>query len=135
MDDNIKQINNFSEILVVEDDPICLMLLSKILSGAGYKVSLAENADIALKSIQKNLPALIFLDIIMPGMNGYELCKMLKADKYTALIPIIFCSGLTDKSDIAKGLAAGGIAYLTKPYNFPEILAMVNVHFKTEQTA
>lgn len=130
MDDKIEFTHKLYEIMVIEDDPICLLLLSKLFKGAGYQVRLAENADIALKSIKEKLPTLILLDVIMPGMNGYDLCKILKADKYTSTIPVIFCSGLTEDNDKAKGFAAGGIDYLTKPYDLLVILDRIQTHLK-----
>jgi len=133
MDDNANKTNDSSAIMVVEDDLICLRLLTRTLSGNGYEVIPAANAEVALKQVQIKLPLLIILDIIMPGMNGYDLCKMLKTDKNTAAIPVIFCSGLTGEDDKKKGVEAGGIDYITKPYDFKHMLERVDIHFKTRR--
>jgi len=133
MDENTTGNNNPAAIMVVEDDMLCLRLLTITLSGSGYDVMPAANADEALKSLQGKLPLLIILDIIMPGMNGYDLCRMLKADKKTEVIPVIFCSGLTSEDDKVKGFEAGGIDYITKPYDFKHLLERVDVHFKARQ--
>ncbi len=90
-------------------------MLRKMLSEHGCRVRTALNGAIALKSIKTDPPDLILLDILMPEMGGYEMCGVLKSDKRTGHIPIIFISALSDVEDIVKGFRAGGVDYITKP--------------------
>lgn len=115
-------------ILLVDDTQANLKLLSNLLKGKGYKVRPAPNASIALQSIQTSLPDLILLDIMMPEMDGFEMCRRLKAQSATQDIPVIFMTALTDVNHIVKGFEMGGVDYITKPFNGPELLARVETH-------
>ena len=115
-------------ILVVDDTPDNLRLLMKILAEHGYEVRLAYTGDLALQSVQSIPPDLILLDIKMPGMNGHEMCEQLKADPQTRDIPIIFISALNSTDDKVRGFEAGGIDYITKPFQVKEVLARVKTH-------
>jgi len=130
MNDNVAGKYGMDAIIIVDDDSTCLKLLSKILSLEGYEVMSAENTDEALGCIQKKFPALIILDIMMQDMNGYDFCRMLKNDKNTAAIPVIFCSALTSETEKMKGFSAGCVDYITKPFNSLDVLARVGVHFR-----
>lgn len=117
-----------NNILIVDDTPENLTVLSRMLETHGYQVRPAVNGQVALKAISRSLPDVILLDIIMPGMNGYELCRRLKADEKTRNIPIIFISALDEVMDKVKAFAVGGVDYITKPFHAEEVLARVHTH-------
>ena len=117
-------------IVIVDDSPDNLRLLVEILHEQDYKVRPAPNGERALATIRKTPPDLILLDIMMPGKNGYEVCQELKDDPQTADIPVIFLSALNDVSDKVKAFRAGGVDYITKPFQSEEVLARVRTHLK-----
>ncbi len=110
--------NNFSHrtILVVDDAEANIDILLNALENE-YDVSVAMDGESALETVAEQRPDLILLDIIMPGMDGYEVCKRLKEDQETSHIPIIFLTAMTEDQDEAKGLALGAVDYITKPFN------------------
>ena len=112
-------------ILIVDDNPTNLRLLSKVLTRQGYEVRKALDGQMTLKSVQTLLPDLILLDIMMPGMDGFEVCQQLKSDPHTAQVPIIFLSALDEAFDKVKAFLVGGADYVTKPFQYEEILARV----------
>ncbi|MCT7978047.1 response regulator [Laspinema olomoucense] len=116
------------DILIVDDTPINLRVLAKILSDRGYKVRKALNGQIALTACQTLVPDVILLDIMMPDMDGYEVCQRLKADPKTQDIPVIFISALEDEWDKVKAFKSGGSDYITKPFQIEEVLARVKHH-------
>jgi PAS domain S-box-containing protein len=116
------------DILVVDDTLTNCWLLTNILHGAGYQVRPTEDGELALRSVQARQPALILLDIRMPGLNGFEVCRRLKADEHTRDIPVIFMSALMNAADIASGFGLGAVDYITKPYDPAEVLARVKTH-------
>jgi signal transduction histidine kinase len=125
----IKQIApSKGNILVVDDTPANLRFLNGMLLESGYRVRLAPNGKLALKSVHLNAPDLILLDIMMPEMSGYELCRQLKADETTHDIPVIFISALDDVLDKVTAFSAGGVDYITKPFQAEEVLARVKTH-------
>src|SRR4028118_353821 len=103
-------------ILIVDDTPANLQLLAQMLSEQGYKVRMAQDGTMALMSIQSSPPDLILLDIMMPQLNGYEVCSKLKASTQTKDIPIIFISALNEVFDKVKAFEVGGVDYITKPF-------------------
>ena len=113
------------DILIVDDTPDNLHLLSRMLTRQGYNVRKALSGPMALTAVQTVAPDLILLDIMMPEMDGYEVCQNLKADAKTAEIPIIFLSALDDVLDKVKGFQVGGVDYITKPFQFEEVLIRV----------
>lgn len=113
-------------ILVVDDVPENLNLISTMLGQEGYEVRRAPNGKMALQNVPRYRPHLILLDIMMPGMSGYEVCEILKQDVETAHIPIIFLSALNDSFDKVKAFKLGGADYITKPFDLEEVLARVN---------
>jgi sigma-B regulation protein RsbU (phosphoserine phosphatase) len=115
-------------ILVVDDTPANLRLLSGMLADQGYKVRPVINGQMALTAAQAAPPDLILLDINMPEMNGYEVCERLKTDAQTRDIPIIFISALDAIEDKVKAFNVGGLDYVTKPFQFEEVLARVETH-------
>ena len=119
---------NQYNILIVDDLPENLAMLSRMLSQKGYRVRTASNGQLALKMIEVNPPALILLDIVMPGMSGYEVCRQLKAHDTTRDIPVIFITNLTDAEDERQGFEVGGVDYITKPFQIEEVLARIAAH-------
>lgn len=114
-----------ADILLVDDTPENLRLLSTALIQKGYKVRSVINGRMALMGAKAAPPDLILLDICMPGMNGYEVCTHLKDDPATADVPIIFISALDEVIDKVQAFAVGGVDYITKPFQFEEVLARV----------
>jgi len=122
-------INSATEsILLVDDNPTNLQVLFQTLEGVGCKLLVAKNGEIALSIAGKALPDLILLDIMMPGIDGYEVCRQLKANRATSSIPVIFLSALGDTEDKVKGLQLGAVDYVTKPFQPDEVIARVNTH-------
>jgi two-component system, NtrC family, sensor kinase len=115
-------------ILVVDDTPANLRLLAGILNGKGYKVRPVPSGELALSAVRGMPPDLILLDIMMPEMDGYEVCKQIKADPRTRDIPVIFISAIDDVLDKVKAFDIGGVDYITKPFQMEEVLARVETH-------
>lgn len=115
-------------ILVVDDTPANLQVLTTLLTEQGYKVHPASDGELALEFIRSTLPDLILLDIRMPGMDGFEVCRHLKADERTSSIPVIFISVLEDEHDKFKAFQAGGVDYITKPISPYEVTTRVKTH-------
>ena len=116
------------EILIVDDTPANLRLLAQMLTERGYNVRAVTSGDRALESLQITPASLILLDIRMPEMDGYEVCRRVKEDPQTKDIPIIFISALNEIEDKVKGFDVGGVDYITKPFQFEEVLARVDTH-------
>ncbi|PSB27186.1 response regulator [Stenomitos frigidus] len=112
-------------ILIVDDNPVNLEVLARRLVKHGYSVNVAADGPTALQLIAVNLPDLILLDIIMPEMDGYEVCQRLKADEKTRHIPVIFQSALEDMPDKIKAFSVGGSDFITKPFQPQELLVRV----------
>lgn len=112
-------------ILIVDDSVNNLTLLERILSRKGYQVQLASSGKQAIESVNLAQPDLILLDIMMPGMDGYEVCSRLKASDRTRGIPIIFLSALVEVSSKVKAFNAGGVDYITKPFEPIEVVTRV----------
>ncbi len=117
-------------VLAVDDKPQNLQFLGKVLSDSGYEVGLAQNGQEALNFVKKSEPDLILMDIMMPGMDGYEVCEQLKNDFSARHIPVIFLTAKTDTEDIVKGFDVGGVDYVTKPFNSAELLARIKTHLE-----
>ncbi|MEI6682559.1 MAG: response regulator [Bacteroidota bacterium] len=113
------------EILVVDDRPDNLKVLGDILKGEGYKVRPVTTGAFALQVAAKEKPDLVLLDIMMPGLDGFEVCSRLKADPELKDVPIIFISALNETSDIVRALSVGGADYITKPFQTEEVKARV----------
>lgn len=121
-------------ILVVDDTPANLGVLFTGLRNAGYKVLLNENGTAAFKTALEVLPDLIILDAMMPGVDGFETCRRLKANSLTRDIPVIFMTALTDPVDEVKGLSLGAVDYITKPIKVEVVLARLNTHLTLRKT-
>lgn len=117
-----------ADILVIDDTPENLALLSQMLTEKGYKVRSVTKGSSGIRGAQAVPPDLILLDVKMPQMDGYEVCHQLKADLRTKDIPIIFISALGDVFDKIKAFQAGGVDYITKPFQVEEVLARLNTH-------
>ena len=122
-------------ILVVDDTPTNLEVLFDFLSNAGFKVLFAEDGESALKTAHYATPDLILLDILMPGLNGFETCQRLKENEATASIPVIFLTALTETNEKVKGFALGAVDFITKPLQYEEVLARVNTHLRLQSLA
>jgi sigma-B regulation protein RsbU (phosphoserine phosphatase) len=119
-----------ASILLVDDTPANLQVLAGMLKDRGYRVRPVPSGTLALQAARKDPPDLILLDINMPEMNGYEVCRHLKADDRLAGIPVIFLSALTESLDKVKAFATGGLDYITKPFQMEELHARVETHLK-----
>jgi PleD family two-component response regulator len=115
-------------ILIVDDTPENLTVLRSMLTGKDYRVLAAINGEMALKAVRTNPPDLILLDIRMPGMDGYEVCKQLKSEEKTSRIPVIFISALNELDDKIKAFSLGGVDYITKPFQTEEVLVRIRTH-------
>jgi DNA-binding NarL/FixJ family response regulator len=115
-------------VLVVDDLPGTLGLLNESLESAGYTVLLAQSAAFALSVIERIIPDIILIDAIMPGMDGFELCRIMKRNAALAAVPIIFMTGLTESEHVVRGFEAGGVDYVTKPVVPDEVIARIGVH-------
>ncbi|MBT3602878.1 MAG: response regulator, partial [Candidatus Latescibacteria bacterium] len=122
-----------SRILAIDDEPDNLDLLCRALEDAHYEVQVAVSGEKGLELAQYSLPDLILLDVLMPGLNGYETCLQLKAQESTRDIPIIFLTGLDAASDVVEGFRAGGIDYIRKPFHKEEVLVRVHMHLERGQ--
>jgi sigma-B regulation protein RsbU (phosphoserine phosphatase) len=116
------------DILIVDDTPANLRLLSQMLREHGYHARPVPEGSLALAAAQAQPPDLILLDIRMAGLNGYEVCERLKAEDRTREIPIIFLSALDATEDKIRAFAAGGVDYVTKPFQVEEVLARIETH-------
>ena len=117
-----------SRILVVDDSPDILTLFTEIFIYHGYHVRSASSGRMALRSVATDMPDLVLLDVKLPDMNGYEVCRHLKSNEESRMIPVIFISGLDEAASKVKGFEAGGIDYITKPFQPAEALARVETH-------
>lgn len=127
--------NSHEIVLVVDDSPDALSLVNDTLEQAGINVLVALEGNQALTIAKRLRPDMILLDAIMPNMDGFETCRLLKKDPNLAAIPVIFMTGLTDTDSIVKGLEAGGVDYLTKPIKPAELLARMKVHLDNARLA
>ena len=103
-------------ILIVDDHPTNLQILDSALSGAGYRVRVEVEGKLAIQQVKHNPPDLILLDVMLPDLNGFEVCQQLNADPRTAQVPIIFMTALVDTDKKVQGLNAGAVDYITKPF-------------------
>jgi len=117
-------------VLVVDDDVASLSALFECLRRAGYRVLVAQDGASALERAENGKPALVLLDVMMPDMDGFATCRRLKRNPATADIPVLFLTALTDTAEKLKGFEAGAVDYLTKPFQWEEVLARVRTHLR-----
>jgi two-component system, NtrC family, sensor kinase len=117
-------------ILVVDDNPTNIQVLFDVLSEIGYRVAIAKSGEAALQRLQSYHPDIILLDVMMPGIDGFETCQRLKAEPANRDIPVIFMTALSDTVDKVKGLSLGAVDYITKPIQHEEALARIRVHLQ-----
>ncbi len=122
------------KVLAVDDNPINLKLLSRALINSDYEIFTASSGKEALELARNVHPDIILLDVMMPDMDGYQVCKKLQENEETAVIPVIFLSAKNEPVDKAKGLSLGAVDYLTKPFNPLEINARVRTHLSARKT-
>lgn len=122
-----------SRLLFVDDTPTNLRILTEMLK-VDYDVNFTDNGEDALKlSAEDPQPDLILLDIMMPGMNGYEVCKKLKENERTREIPVMFITALTDEDDEEMGFALGAVDYIRKPFSMAIVKARINTHLELKR--
>lgn len=122
-------------VLLVDDSPEALGFLTDALEQSGFSVLIATSGQAALSIVDKISPDLILLDAVMPGMDGFETCRRLKADAVVAQVPVIFMTGLTETEYVVHALDCGGVDYLTKPINIDELRARIRVHLSNARSA
>lgn len=116
-----------AKILIVDDEPLNLKVLKQVLQD-NYRLSFAKNGMDALELVKKEKPGLILLDVMMPGMTGFEVCRQLKSDPETNTIPVIFVTALAEEADESEGFAVGGVDYINKPISPALVRARVKTH-------
>ncbi len=126
----VKKVSRQDQILLVDDNPANLKILYETLDGRGYKLLVADSGEKALSIVKKSHPDLILLDVMMPGMDGFEVCRKLKQDPETNRSSIIFLSALDDTDSKVVGFDAGGVDYISKPFQIKEVIARVETHLK-----
>ena len=112
-------------VLVVDDTPANVKLLEDLLGFHGYEVESASNGEDALAAMRSRTPDLVLLDVMMPGLSGYEVCRAMRADLHLAMLPVVMVTALEDRDERVKGIEAGADDFLSKPVNAPELLARV----------
>ncbi|MEY4561566.1 MAG: hypothetical protein RLZZ618_843 [Pseudomonadota bacterium] len=135
MNQNLPDRSASDLVLIVDDVPDNLSVLHDALDEAGYEVLVATQGESALQSAQQALPDIVLLDAVMPGMDGFEVARRLKALPATAHIPIIFMTGLTETEHVVAAFQAGGVDYVTKPIRAQEVLARMTVHLQSARQA
>jgi DNA-binding response OmpR family regulator len=121
-------------LLIVDDLPENIKVLGNSLQNDNYRITFATNGQQAIEMAIKNSVDLILLDIMMPGMDGFEVCRRLKGEDRTRHIPIIFITAKTEKEDIVQGFESGAVDYVTKPFNAAELSARVQTHLELKRT-
>jgi len=121
-------------ILIVDDDPNNIRILGTVLREKNYNIAVATNGNQALNMALKRKPDLILLDIMMPEIDGYQVCRRLKEDNEVKDIPIIFLTAKFQTEDIVKGFQLGAADYVVKPFNFPELLARIDTHLELKRS-
>jgi two-component system sensor histidine kinase/response regulator len=127
---NTDETTRIPTLLIVDDNPNNIQLVKAILSLRGYRLLIAKTGMEALEAVTVTLPDLIILDIMMPGMDGFEVCRHLKSHPNTRDIPIVFLTAKSHIDDIMKGFELGAVDYITKPFSANELLARVEIHLK-----
>ncbi|MBU2494069.1 MAG: response regulator [Bacteroidetes bacterium] len=124
-----------SKILVVDDQPDNVFLLQDRLEHEGYEVITAYDGEAGLKKVKEEMPDLILLDVMMPGLSGFEVCKEVVSDEASRDIPVILLTALTDSNDLKKGFQSGAFDYIKKPFNRIELLSRINSALKFRESS
>jgi DNA-binding response OmpR family regulator len=122
-------------VLLVDDSPQNLGFLTEALEKTGFSVLIATSGQAALNIVERITPDLVLLDAVMPGMDGFQTCRSLKANAAVAPVPVIFMTGLTETEHVVNALESGGVDYLTKPINIDELRARIRVHLANARSA
>ncbi|MGB3765379.1 MAG: EAL domain-containing protein [Phormidesmis sp.] len=130
----MKEIRGSGLILIVDDTPTNLSLLTQVLADAGFEVAIATSGERALKQLEMEQPDLILLDIMMPGIGGFETCRRIKADTQLKSIPVIFMTALSDLENKVKALELGAVDYITKPFQEKEVVDRITIHIELSKT-
>lgn len=121
-------------ILIVDDNANNIKVIAVTLRSQNYKLVIATNGKNAIEMVEKTRPDLVLLDIMMPGMDGYETCEIIKSKKENENIPVLFLTALSEKENIVKGFDAGGVDFITKPFNKDELISRVKTHIDLKLT-
>lgn len=121
-------------VLIVDDNSNNVKIIAITLRELNYKLVIATSGQSAIEMVEKTRPDLVLLDIMMPGMDGYETCEIIKSKKENENLPIIFLTALNDKSNIIRGFEVGGVDYITKPFNKEELISRVKTHLELKFT-
>lgn len=121
-------------VLIVDDNSNNVKIIAITLRELNYKLVIATSGQSAIEMVDKTRPDLVLLDIMMPGMDGYETCEIIKSKKENENLPIIFLTALNDKSNIIRGFEVGGVDYITKPFNKEELISRVKTHLELKFT-
>ena len=120
-------------ILVVDDTDANRALLSQLLDSQGYTVAAAPNGEVALRLAQQDPPELILLDVVMPGIDGFETCRRLKANPVTAHVPVLFITAQDETKGVVQGFRAGAVDYIVKPFREEEVFVRIETHLKNHR--
>ncbi len=128
-----RSLNQEQTILIVDNNPTNLRVIGNFLEDHGLVVLIAQEGETGLKRAKFTQPDLILLDVMLPGIDGFEVCRRLKADAETRDIPVIFLTALTETEHMVKGFQAGAVDYITKPLQENEVLIRVNTHLQLRE--
>jgi diguanylate cyclase (GGDEF)-like protein len=127
--------NNKAQVLIVDDNPQNLKILGNVLKeNTDYGLAFAMNGEEALKFVETENPDMILLDVMMPGIDGFQVCEKLQTNKKTSDIPVIFITAKSEPDDIVKGFKVGGVDYVTKPFNEAELLMRIRTHIELKKS-
>lgn len=129
-----KKDENIPTVLIVDDNAVNVKVIALTLRPLNYKLVIAINGKSAIEMVEKTRPDLILLDVMMPGMDGYETCTIIKSKPENQNLPIIFLTALSDKENTVKGFASGGVDYITKPFDKNELISRVKTHIELKHT-
>ncbi len=121
-------------VLIVDDNSNNVKIIALALQPLNFKLVIATSGKTAIEMVEKTRPDLILLDVMMPGMDGFETCKIIKSKEENANLPVIFLTALTDKENTLKGFEYGGVDYITKPFNKDELISRVKTHLELKLT-
>jgi DNA-binding NtrC family response regulator len=133
MSDTHRKADQRTRILLVDDNPVNLQVLSDAIEPQGFEVLAARDSHLALNIAQRALPDLILLDVVMPQMDGFEVCRRLKKNDLTRDIPVIFLTAKSEVDSVTQGFRAGGVDYITKPFQTEEVVIRISTHVRNRQ--